>query len=423
MKILNISSLYPPNVIGGAEQAVASLASGLRNMGHDIEVLTLGEPSSPSKKYEINGVKVTTLALKNIYWPFSTGPKCKSKPNNFLRLLWHILDISNRQMASAVINEIKIKKPDVVLTHNFQGFSTAIWPAIRKLGIPVVHTLHDFSLLCPRTILYKNGKNCEHGGDRCTDCRMLSSVKFLHSQAITEIVGVSGAVVSLHQKHGLFKEIPVHVIHNSIQDSQLPNLRDRAPSLTSLEEGKVRVAKFGYLGRILKSKGFEVLLKALSRFPQATVELMVAGVMDDEYREELRQKYDLKNVTFLGFIKPEILFNQIDVLIFPSEALEALGNGVFEAYFHGLPVIGSNMGGIPEMIDEGLTGCVFPSGDDASLYQKMKLFVDDVELATSMKVQVIKKAEQFLLKDRVARYEEVIAGLVDVRAKQFQAEI
>ena len=90
MKILIISTLYPPHVIGGAEKAAAELAEALVHRGHVVVVITL-HPGSSEVVEDRNGVRVYRLPVDNFYWPFGR----KKKPNGFYRLAWHIREVWN----------------------------------------------------------------------------------------------------------------------------------------------------------------------------------------------------------------------------------------------------------------------------------------------------------------------------------------
>ena len=98
MRILNISNLYPPHHIGGAELGTHNLAKSWAAHGHDVHALSLCEPTTVAYAEEVDGVTSHRIPLANDYWPFDDAkPRAK-----WARLKWHIRDIENRTAATAV---------------------------------------------------------------------------------------------------------------------------------------------------------------------------------------------------------------------------------------------------------------------------------------------------------------------------------
>jgi menaquinone-dependent protoporphyrinogen IX oxidase len=93
MNILLINTLYKPYVLGGAEKICEYMAYGLRDLGHDVSILTTNKKNSYDKKEFLDGIKVIRLPIKNIYWHYY-----KTKPNALKRFLWHFVDIYNPWM-------------------------------------------------------------------------------------------------------------------------------------------------------------------------------------------------------------------------------------------------------------------------------------------------------------------------------------
>lgn len=399
MRMLHISALYPPQVVGGAERSTQRLSMSFARDGWQVDVITLVPADGgglPERSVE-DGVTVHRLPLANLYWPYAAVRK---KPSRAARLAWHLLDSHNPMMVRRVARLARELAPDVIVTHNLQGFSTALWPALARLGVPVVHVLHDFALLCPRTVLFRDGRNCGHGAARCTDCRLLTVPRFRHARHLTAVVAVSAAVLRIHRDHGLFRELPAAVIHNSAPPGTLPRAapRERTPGAPFV---------FGFLGRVDLAKGIETLLEAMRLLEERGLrpELHVAGRADPDYLLTLTARWPLPRVTYLGFVEPVQFLRSLDALVMPSASLEALGNGVWEAYLQGLPVIGSSQGGVPEMIDEGRTGFVFPAGDAAALAERMQRLVDDPAATRAMAAAALAKAPEYLAEVGLGAYD------------------
>lgn len=406
MRILHVSSLYPPNVVGGAEQGLKTLAEAKAAAGHDVHVATLQAPGAGGERdgSATGPVTVHEVPLANVYWPYEPGGPSRPLPS---RLAWHGIDTANVVMARRVARIVRRVAPDVVLTHNLQGFSTAVMPAIRRAGAPLVHVPHDYALLCPQTTLWRNGAGCGTGAQRCTGCRVLTGPRHRHAESVDAVVSVSRSLLEFHRAHGLFTDVPATVIHNALK----PAFRIRDAVRPRSETG---VFTFGFLGRVERSKGIEALLAAASGLERSGVRfrLRVAGRARPGYIEELRQRWPLADVEYAGYVDAPEFLAGIDTLVFPSEWMEALGNGVFEAFSQGVPVIGSDIGGIPETIDDGVNGLVFPAGDAAALAAMMRRLAAEPGLREAMGAAALEKAREYLAPRRAAEYVEFLEGVV-----------
>ena len=414
MRILNVSSLYPPNVIGGAELGLKTIAEAMTEAGHEVHVVTLRPPErlQTAANRDDSRVTVHSVPLANVYWPYEPGAPARPAAG---RLLWHGIDTANAVMARRVERIVRRVRPDVVLTHNLQGFSTAVMPAVKRAGVPLVHVPHDYALLCAQTALWRNGKGCGFQSDRCTGCRLLTTPRRTHVSSVDAVISVSRSLLDTYRLHGLFEDVPATVIYNALQPAF--RIRDRTG-----ERGDDHVFTFGYLGRVERSKGIETLLDAAVRLEAqgSRFRLRVAGRVDPTYLEVLRGRWPLDNVDYVGFVDAAEFLGGVDTLVFPSEWLEALGNGVFEAFSQGVPVIGSAVGGIPESIDDGVTGFIYAAGNADELSRRMARLLDDPDLRTSLGNAALAKAQEYLAPRRAAEYteflERILAGRHEVLA-------
>ena len=408
MRVLNVSSLYPPNVIGGAELGLRAIAEAMSEAGHDVHVVTLRPPVAPDRPAarDTGAVTVHPLRLANIYWPFDPGGAERSAAR---KIVWHGIDTSNGVMARRVERIVRRVRPDIVITHNLQGFSTAVMPAVKRTATPLVHVLHDYALLCAQTALWRGGRGCGLRSERCTGCRLLTAPRRRHLAAVDAVISVSRSLLDIHRLHGLLEGVPATVIHNALRPSL--SIRDR---IAPRRDGEVFA--FGYLGRVERSKGIETLLAAATKLEADGVRfrLRVAGRGNHDYLQALRQRWPLEGIEYIGFVDAAHFLGGIDTLVFPSEWLEALGNGVFEAYSQGVPVIGSDCGGIPESIDDGATGFVYAAGDSAELARRMRQLLVESDLRNAMSAAALARAREYLAPKRAAQYvaflEEVLAG-------------
>lgn len=388
MKIIIINTLYYPNFVGGAEISVQFLAESLIEAGHEVVILTTVADAGRKIDY-VNGVKVYYIGIKNLYWQYH-----KNQSNDhpaLMKSIWHGIDSYNPWMASQISDILDIEKPDLVHTNNLAGFSVSVWKTIKKHNLPIVHTIRDYYLICPRKyIMFRNGQSCEAP---CWDCNIYSLPRNKSSNLVDAVVGVSKHILDNHLKLNYFSHVPIQtVIYNSYQ----------AASIDIKQEGKC--LRLGYLGRLEQIKGFELLLDCLAEIPTDKVELLVGGSVTQEEINHFQSRYPYKNVSYLGFVKPKDLFSKIDVLIVPSLWQEPLGRTVLEAYAHGVSVIGSNRGGIPEMIDCGKTGFLFEPSLQESLVAAINVFIENPALATQMGKNAYLKAQEFTLRKIMQDY-------------------
>lgn len=364
-----INTLYPPSTIGGAERSVKNLAEALAGQNHDVTVIAVG---NGGKKEVISGVVVYRIELKNIYRPYDKQSK---KP--LLSPIWHVVDMYNPWMEKAVLNIIKKELPDIIHTHNLQGFSTNIWKTGWQLNIPLVHTLRDYWLRCPRTTMYRNHRNC---GNPCTDCKMLSLTKKKASAKVQAVAGISRFILDNHLDAGYFP--------NAKQTAVIPNtININTKARPADNNGKFKV---GFLGRISESKGIKMLVDG---FKDSGIPLLIGGSGDEKLLKYLSE-LNAPNIRYLGYVNPEEFLGKIDLLIVPSLWHEPFGRVVIEAYGNGVPVLVSNRGGLSELVDEGKTGFIFDPDSDVPL-EKIRQIKNDPDLLRKFKVNSYEKAQNY----------------------------
>ena len=215
------------------------------------------------------------------------------------------------------------------------GFSTKVWSVAKKLNIKILHTLRDYYLQCPKSIKFKNNLNCENP---CIDCKLLSYPKKKDTVNVDYLVGISDYILKDHIKNDYFKNTPSQVIYNGFQTTK---------SKTDKINAKETIV-FGFIGQINQSKGLELLLESFSKIEK--YKLLIAGHIDTEYLKHLKTVNSSNKIQFLGYIKSNLFFEKIDVLVVPSLWHEPFGRVVLESIINRKPVIASDMGGIPELL-------------------------------------------------------------------------
>jgi glycosyltransferase involved in cell wall biosynthesis len=389
VKILLVSTRYAPNVVGGAERVVQSLAEAMVGAGHQVTVVSTA-PQQGTRTDWVSGVKVYYVGLRNVYWPSwdKENPKV-------LKPLWHALDTYNIWMAREVARILETEEPDIMHTNTLGGFSTIIWQVAKQRSVPLVHTIHDYYLLCPRGIMFRNGENCK---TLCPECRLYGLLRRRFSNQVDVVVGVSRFSLERHLEFGYFATTPnKRVIFNSYE------VGATAPSLDT-QYTRFLPVRFGYLGRLLPLKGLEELLESVRRLPEGSWSLDVAGRGYATYERYLQTKCTTSAIRFLGLVEPKAFFRQIDVLVVPSVWHDPLPTVIIEACAHGVPVIGSSRGGIPELIEEQNTGFLFDPDRPGDLRAKMQRYIDEPAMVDIMRSACLKKAEGFLTENILKQY-------------------
>ncbi len=391
MKIVFITTLYAPNELGGAERTVRVLAESLAERGHEAVVISLA-PDGVARTGQVGSVRTHYVPLANVYWPFR-----KTRVGPIRRLLWHVIDAYNPVMGARVGAILDIEKPDLVQTDNLLGFSVAPWRAAQRRGIPVVQTLHDYYLACPNSSMFRGGRNCE---TQCRDCRALCAPRRALSGIPSAVVSVSRRTQARIESTGALRNVPHKFISHGANEGLAapPPRSDREPG---------QPLNVGYLGRIEATKGIEVLLDAAALMAPGAVRVLVAGKGDPAYTATLQQRYADRDIVFLGYTRPADLFAQIDLLVVPSIWEEPLGRVIFEAYEHGVPAAVSRVGGMPEVVDEGVTGFVFEAGNAPELAALMARESATGWAAARFFTACREKSGEFVLERSVTRQFEI----------------
>jgi glycosyltransferase involved in cell wall biosynthesis len=393
-----ISALYPPTAIGGAETMAKQLVDGLRDQGLDVFVLTLRAPQAPVA----DEAHIHRVPLQNMYWPYERGQK---PPSLLRRLVWHALDTSNPWMVQQVGQWAREKNLDIINTHNLQGFSSGIWPALQTLNLPIVHVLHDFSLLCPRTVLYKNGRVCGQHERRCSECRWLTAPRAKHTDSVCAVVGVSQFILQLHLEHGLFRQARGQVIYNALNPQKNPphtTKRERTGPLT-----------LGFLGRLDQAKGLDVLLAAadILRLKGFPVQWVLAGKGPSQDIERWQTQYPMLDLQWRGYIEPDTLWPDVDALVFPSNSYEALGNVILEAASAAKACVASRHGGSVELIEEGVSGAFFEPGNAHDLARVIFELDQEHGRWHAMGLQARQKAQAFTAQRRLKQFTDLFEAV------------
>lgn len=335
MRVLFVNTLYFPYHQGGAEISVQHMCESLAGAGHEIHVATLSPPGRPERSEMVNNVQVHYLKCTNFYWPLS------KPPSKLHKILFFALELFNPFMGIKVLKIIKKYRPEIIHTNNIYGFSPAVWITAALSRVKIIHTLRDYYLTCTNGKMYRD-QRCKQ---QCKTCRFYSSFKSIQARRVDCAVGISNFILNRHKELNFFKNSETAIIHNA-QPSQ--NLDDIEPRV-----GK----KIGFIGRVSKEKGVELLLKEFSSLENG-YQLLVAGEIDADVKDLVKLHTKSDRITFAGKMKPADFYSKVDLVVIPSLWEEPFGRAVIEAYSYGLPVIASSRGGLTELVGPD-TGLIF----------------------------------------------------------------
>lgn len=237
--------------------------------------------------------------------------------------------------------------------------------------------------------MWKNNENCQN---QCFPCRIHIIPRRIASHSVDWIIGISDYLFSHHQKHELFTKIPFKtIIYNPFPSGGICT-----SNVTPLKhDGTLH---FGFLGRLEKEKGIELLLEGFQHVShEHKCRLLIGGEGDSVYKRNLQRKYAASPaIEFLGFVAPQKIFSKIDLLVVPSLWCEPLGRVIFESYSYGVPVIASSKGGISEIIADGETGFLFDPAHPETLVEKMRYSCSNPQRIQAMKPACLEMAKKFV---------------------------
>jgi glycosyltransferase involved in cell wall biosynthesis len=360
MRILHISSVYYPDQIGGAEVMAEVLAETQAASGHPVAVACMSRNEEPPA--DRNGVTVYRTGYGTPYFILD-----REHRSGLERLHYRLKAKVNNHAVEKFSAVIQDFKPDVVNTHSLSELPPQIWPMVKRHGVALIHTLHDYKSICSKGSMFADGQACKQQHFRC---RLLSYPHYRCQASVDAVTGVGAEILQRHLDAELFQHIPEklrRVIWNPVD----PPSRARRRTHASGSE-----IVFGFLGRIEPSKGVDVLLDACRDLPVPGWKLIVAGRATDGIERYERLAKGLP-VEFTGFAERDDFFDRIDCLIVPSVWPEAFGRTVTESYMRGVPAIGSDIGGIAEQIGVSQPDWLFPPGDPKTLAHRMHSVLRD----------------------------------------------
>lgn len=408
MRVLYVTASYPPDSVGGVELHVQGLCRALRAAGHAPAVLArAGRPEVRHLELvrdEVEGVPVARLGNT-----FEDATSLDSL-------------VAHAGVAEAFARELARARPDVVHVHHLTCLSTRIVERCRAAGVPVLLTLHDFWMGCPR------GQRITAALDLCPtirlerclpclrelwphllgrgaapdlpaeerDARDLARLEDYHATVRATLAACDALVTPSDFLRRMYQDYGVPPGRITVVENGLPVERWRralaAAPRRRREGGPLRAV---FIGSVLPSKGPHLLLEAVRRLGDP------AGFRAEVWGEVLPFHHDRGYGERLALLRrgwegslalrgpyrnedlPGIL-SGADVVVVPSLWYEAFGLTIREAFLAGVPVVAAGHGAMAEAIDDGRTGLLFAPGDSAALAAVLRRLRDEPALGPAL---------------------------------------
>jgi len=345
LKIIAVHNRYL--MAGGEDQVFESEARLLRERGHH----------------------VTQVEEQNIF------------PDTIAKKLTMAADcVWSRRWQRELSTLLKRERPDIVHVHNFfPRISPSIYYTCRQRGVPVVQTLHNYRLMCAGAELYRDGRVCEE----CLEHSVLRGIRYGCYQGSKAGTAVLTVMVGVHrQLHTWTKMVDCYIAltefsRQKLVASGLPPQKIRVKPNFVLPDPGARTGEGEYalfVGRLVQSKGVSTMLAAWQQMNGIPLHIVGDGPCREEI-ETAQKSGKLKSVTYLGRLPREATLAEMKnakFLVFPSQWYEGFPVTIAEAFACGIPVLGSKLGAMQEIISDQLTGMHFEPGDASDLRQKVE---------------------------------------------------
>ncbi len=363
MKVVQVHKYWWPR--DGASKYALQLTELLEKRGHEVVPFSMKQKETIANPYSRFFVPDM-----DIFAPQSLS--LAKKISAAARMIYY------REARRNIAKLLDKVQPDIVHLHNiYHHISPSILPEIKKCGIPIVMTLHDYKLICPNYTMFHHGRVHENdargwyfscAANACMkNSRTYSALGTLemiihhklwrvYARHVDYFISPSTFLIDKCVEFGWPRKKFVHIPHPAIVPSTARQTQEEDYVLCS--------------GRLSKEKGLHVLLDAAKATSNILYRIVGSGPLEQELRARIQNEH-IPNVELIGFKTGQALQREIAqarVVAVPSIWYENYPLSILEAKAAGKLVIASNIGGIPEMLDKRF---LFEPGDSKQLAQKI----------------------------------------------------
>ena len=366
MKILMVNKFLYPR--GGSESYMLYLGEHFKKIGHEVEYFGMFDEKN---------------TVGNSAGMYTQNMDFHAK--KIERFLYPFKIIYSSEAKNKILQVIDSFKPDIVHMNNinFQLTPSIIY-AIKKRGIPLVQTVHDYQMICPNHLLFNFEKNipCE----KCIKGSKMNCIKnkCIHGSTVKSIVGVIEA--KLYSLLRTYKMVDLFICPSNFLENKFLSAKEYYKGKTKTIHNFIDKEKFSntdqkeesyivFVGRLSKEKGIEHIAGVAKLLPQYT--FVVAGSGPDE-----AILTNIPNIQLAGFLtgdKLTELMGNAKVLLLPSVCYENCPLSILEAHAMGVPVVTMNSGGMAELVKDGVTGALVNEPTSEGIALKLKETIEDEE--------------------------------------------
>jgi GT2 family glycosyltransferase/glycosyltransferase involved in cell wall biosynthesis/tetratricopeptide (TPR) repeat protein len=388
LRLLLVAHGFPPHALAGTELYTYALAQELRARGHAVRVLypkyDSEQPAGTITEDIYDGLPVTRISVH---------------PKQDL-----VQQFKNEQIAEAFGRYLAGLEVDLVHFQHLIGLSALALESCSKQAIPTAMTLHDVWMLCEQNhFLQPDGSFCKgpETVDKCVQCVLARYPEAHFSEHLPQLFYALALRRQVLKKALTWIDtliVPSRFIQETLKTHGfahpnvvlaplgLPSFRPSAP------QPHQELLRFTYLGHITPTKGTDIAVRAFNLVDPENARLdLYGGIVNPAYWRQVMAEIKLDHkVEYHGIYAPDALpdiLAQTDVAIIPSRA-ENYPTAIRECLHAGVPVIGPNVGGVPEIIEDGVNGLLFQPGDHEDLASKLRFFVQQPEEVNAFRQRI-----------------------------------
>ena len=371
MKVLLINKFLYPN--GGSETYIFKLGDYLKSQGDEVQYFGM------EHKGRCVGNRVNAYTSD---MDFHGGSK-------LAKLSYPIKTIYSQEARVQLRRVLDDFQPDVCHLNNFNYQLTPSiileivkWRKETGKKCKIVFTAHDYQLVCPNHML--NNPNTHKNCERCLGGHFVNCVKgkCIHGSTAKSFIGMMEA--TFWKWNGAYKYIDTMICCSEFMKRKMdtnPLFAAKTVAMHNfvdqVEWKEVEKKDYVlYFGRFSEEKGIHTLIKVCKELPDIPFVFAGTGPLESSMKE-------IKNIKNVGFQQGETLeklIREARFSVYPSEWYENCPFSVMESQMYGTPVLGANIGGIPELIQNGETGELFESGNREDLKAKIRKLWNDKKL-------------------------------------------
>lgn len=361
---------------GGSEAVYFKHQELLRNAGHNVTCFSMKSTSNISCRDEVTFIN---------HVDYNNGG-IASKVKNASKILY---SLEAKRKMGELLDEHEI---DIAHFHIFQHqISPSVFHTLKKRNIPIVLTIHDLKVACPVYTMFNNGKVCEKciGGsyihctiNKCAKGSLFSSAVFTAEMYLHKWLKIYDLVDKYVVVSEFYKK---KLVESGISEERIEYI----PNPVDMGNSDLICENRGYVlffGRLSEEKGIYTYLEAALENPSIDHYVVGTGPLEQQLKDWCDNN-SVINVVFTGYKTGsdlETIIREAACSVVPSLWYENAPMSILESYEFGTPVVGSNIGGIPELIDDGIDGFLFEINDVKSLSNKVRRLVENPEFSLNM---------------------------------------